>query len=280
MKRTVFCVIVWCFTVVALLVRFWQVGYVIDDFGFYAQSKETLCFGLDIALWGGIFLLGLSYRFLFKNTPTRPIKQSLLLGIGSLAVAFFCLPQAYMDCVTAETTNAMILAVLPSLITAVCFVLIAAFQIQGRKISYTLALLPVLSELTRVVVAYTKFNGLSRVTENAVYILSMLSFLLFCMSQFWLYYKGNQPKGIFGCYIFGATTGVFGLLSTLPHWVMGNNQLPLSYVGFGAAVYALIFMGVHAFAPRPASKQNAPAKDPTSVGFEEPQSTLNEEIQQ
>ncbi len=261
MKRKGFCLILWALILIALLFRLWQVGYVIDDAGFYADRWESLCGWVDVVLWGGLFAFAFCGRFLLKAHPPRPIKKNLWLGLGALAVSFFCLPQLYTDFVANVDWDAIqrgatgaipyqlsLLYALPSALTAIGFVCIGAAQIRGRKIGYGVALLPVISELIRLVVAYTQYNGLSRVTENAVSILCMVSFLLFCLSLFWLWYQGNQTKGVFGGFAFGSTTALFGLLNTLPHWVFGNNQLPLSYLGMGAAVYALVWMGVHAFA--------------------------------
>ena len=271
MKRTVFCALLWCFTAVALLVRLWQVGYVMDDFGFYNAPQESLCFWVNLVLWGGIVLLGFCSRFLLRDCPARPPKKSIALGLGSLCVSFFCLPQVYMDCVTAQNSDAMMLAMIPSVVTALSFAVLAAYQIRGRKIPFGALIVPIVSELMRVIVAYTHFSGLSRMSENAVHILFLVSFLSLCMSHLWMHFSGNRSKGIFGCYTFGAATALFGLMDTLPHWMMGNNQLPLSYVGFGAAIYALTLMGVHAFGNgQERNQQEVPAQEPaTPLSLEE-----------
>ncbi|MBQ6818596.1 MAG: hypothetical protein IJP35_03200 [Clostridia bacterium] len=256
MKRKVFTILTCLLTALALGVRLWQVGFVIDDFGFYAASLNTLCTVIDLILLAAVVILGLLARFTLEKSPKAPKKQSLWLGIGSLTLAFFCLPQCYLDAVTAADQKAMVLAVAPSVLTAVCFVMLAACQMRGQRPSYPVVLLPVIGELLRVVVVYTHFNGLSRVTENVVYILFLLSFLLFTMAHFRVYFAADRRKGMAGCYAYGLATAVFGLASTLPHWLMGNHQLPMSYFGFGAAVYALIFMAVNA---RPQTQEALPA---------------------
>ncbi len=256
MKRKVFTILTCLLTALALGVRLWQVGFVIDDFGFYAPSLNTLCTVIDLILLAAVVILGLLARFTLESSPKAPKKQSLWLGIGSLTLAFFCLPQCYIDAVTAADQKAMVLAVAPSVLTAVCFVMLAACQMRGQRPSYPVVLLPVIGELLRVVVIYTHFNGLSRVTENVVYILFLLSFLSFTMAHFRVYFAADRRKGMAGCYAYGLATAVFGLASTLPHWLMGNHQLPMSYFGFGAAVYALIFMAVNA---RPQTQEALPA---------------------
>ena len=246
MKRSVIFYMFWPFLITLLSVRIWQVCVVIDQSGFYLPGYASLGNGLDLVFWGVVFALALIARLALKGGDPAPVLKSRGLGIASLVLAVFCIPQALSDYQLAANQTAMVLGLLPSVLTAVSFVVMGSCRFAGKKIPFGASILPAASELVRVIWVYTHFNGISRISENVVYILFLVSFVSFCTCHCRVHFASDRRKGMNGCYAFGICTGVFGLLSTLPHWLFGHNVLPLSFLGMGAAVYAVAFMAVNA----------------------------------
>ncbi len=261
MKHRHFWIIALCLTPVVCVLRTWQLFAAIDEAGFYKTTYETLCAVLGAAFLAVLAIVIAAARLGLAHTqaPGAEKKQSLWQGLAALALALCCIPQAAIDFTAAANPTAALTGLIPSLILAVSFAVLAALRLGGKPVPFFITVLPVLSEFARLVMRYATFNGVSHVSESVIQILFMCSFLAFLLAHS-RFYAGVAPlRGIAWAFGTGAATAVLGVCATLPHLVAGQNQHTLPFVGVGAAIYALTFMGVLA---RPVAKTAEPEAQP------------------
>lgn len=255
MKSRHYLYFLWIFLLLAVGVRTWQLAEALDESGFYLPEYLTFCNAAGYAALGVAVLLLIVGRYgLRQDSSCVPPCKSLPLGAASLILACSCVPQAVIDYSLSVTMTDRCLALLPCVLLAASFTVMGSYQFRGSTVPFGVTVLPVLSELLRLIVSYSQFNGITRLSENVIYILFLCSFLSFLLAHCRVYSGVAGKRGLSLAYGTGACTAVFGLCASVPHWVMGQNRYALSIVGFGAAVYAIAFLTVMAY-QKPAAQE-------------------------
>lgn len=260
MKHRVYLYFVWLLLPVVTAVRTWELAAAIDSAGFYLERYATLCNVLEYVLLGLILLSLVFGKLVLAKEEKTPPSRSYLLSFAGIVLAFSAIVQASID----STASGNYLHLIPGLLTAIGFAVMAAGWYQGRKPVFIGAVAPVIGELVRLVISYAHFNGIAQISENIVHILFMCSFLGFCLAHSRVYVGLGQAKGMGWLYGTAAATGVFGLAASLPHWIMGQNQSSLSVIGFGAALFAVAYLSVFILG------RKQPEEQPDVVSNEEP----------
>ena len=139
-----------------------------------------------------------------------------------------------------------------SVLSALVFALFGICFFLDKKCPTFLSFFPVIWSIGRLILNYTKFNGIALASENIVDILTMAFFMVF-----WLYHLkilGNQNpiKTLSRVFFFGSCAALLGLVSTLPRFFADYSMrvdfistLPtISFSNITGAVYILCFIGV------------------------------------
>ena len=230
-------------TLIAAGLRTWQLSAAIDQSGFYLPQYETLCNIMGYVTLGIVLVLLIVGRVALKpKAPVALPKKNPVLGAAGLLLTVACVLQGALDYSCASTDVMGLLAFVACLITAAGFGVMGMCQLQGKTVPFGAVALPVISHLGYLVVQYANFNGISQISENVIFILFICSFLALTLCQCRLVSGVDSPKGVAFGYGTAAATALFGLCASLPHWIMGQNQYPLSFIGFGAGVYALVYL--------------------------------------
>ncbi|MBR3844561.1 MAG: hypothetical protein IKM39_03545 [Clostridia bacterium] len=243
MLKRLYLYFVFALVAVATGVRTWELSAAIDPSGFYLPAYETLCQIIGyaaLALVVGLLLIG---RLSLK--PQGEIffpKKNPLLGSASLLLMLACVLQGVSDYSSATTDLMGLIGAVTCFATALSYGVIGISLLQGKTVPFGAAALPVVSHLGYLVLQYANFNGIAQISENMIFILFICSFLALLMSQCRILTGINAPKGVAFGYGTATATALFGLCASVPHWIMGQNQFPVSFMGFGAAVYALVFL--------------------------------------
>lgn len=228
--------------VVAMVVRTLELSFMIDEKGFYLENYLTLCNLLEyfaLAVIVGLLVVG---RVCFKTAnPIQFPKKDLPLGVGALVCTMTCVLQGVTD-YSVMSGNLGLVALACGFATALGFGIVGMSVINGKTVPFAAACLPVVGQLAYLVVQYAGFNGITRMSESVIYVLFIASFLGLTMSQCRLLSGINPQKGLAYAYGSAAATAFFGLCASVPYYVAGNNHTTLSYVGFGAGIYALILL--------------------------------------
>lgn len=237
--------------------------------GFYKPQYATLGSALGITalvLLAGFLIWG---RVAFKpKTAVAFPQKNQPLAVGALLVAITAVIQGVCDYSAVTEGNLGLLAFVCCFATALGYGVIGMSLWMEKPIPFITTALPIVGQLIYLILQYANFNGVATIPEGTIWVLAIASFLALTMSQCRIISGVDSPKGVAFGYGTAAVTAFFGLCSSVPYWVAGNNQYPLTYIGFGAAVYALVYL----FAlPTLAKKQ-----DHTDVGIIEESSTEEE----
>lgn len=263
MKKRLYSIIVLTLLPISVAVRTWQLAKTVDAHGFFLSDYLTVCNLLcALGLAAAAFML-VAGRFFLKEMNKRPVKHSPILGIAALLLAISCIPSA----VTAIDTG--LLSMLPSLLGAVSFTVIAALQIQGRTVPFVLSTVPVVGEFIRLILHYSQFNGIARISENVIRILFLCSFLGFCLACCRGYSGIFSDKGMKYAYGAGGCAALFGVLCSLPHWLSGGTITTFSVFALGAAIYAATFVTVSAWHQPPIDEPVQQPSEQPVVGIDE-----------
>jgi hypothetical protein len=243
MKHRIYAIVLLLLLPIITLVRTRQLQTMIDSNGFYLPESTTLCNLLGYGLLGICLLFLLTGRFWLNRTATfTPSKRSISLAIGALGVFIFSMLQIPIDLADATTENELLLAIMPSALLGICFLVLAVFTYLGRRIPFWVTVLPIVTEFIRLIEEYAHFNGIAQISESIVSTLFSCSFLCFCLCQCRVFSDLDQQKGIGWVLGTASTTAIFGCLVSLPHLLAGQNQHTLSLLGLGTAIYAIIFL--------------------------------------
>ncbi len=243
MLNRIYTYLVLLITLIATGLRTWQLRVAIDQSGFYLPQYETLCNIMGYATLGIVVAFILIGRFALKpQTPVALPKKNPVLGAAGLLLTVACVLQGALDYSSASTDVMGLLAFVACFITATGFGVMGMCLMQGKTVPFGAAALPVVSHLGYLIIQYANFNGISQISENVIFILFICSFLAFTLTQCRLVSGVDSPKGVAFGYGTAAATALFGFCASVPHWIMGQNQYPLSFIGFGAGVYALIYL--------------------------------------
>ena len=230
-------------TLIAAGLRTWQLWVAIDPSGFYFPEYQTLCAGMGYAVVGAVIILLLMGRFALKpQTPVALPKKSPVLGGAGLLLTVACVLQGALDYSSATVDVLGLAAFVACFLAAVGFGVTGMCLMQGKSVPFGAAALPVVSQLGYLILQYANFNGISQISENIIFILFICSFLAFTLSGCRIISGVDSPKGVAFGYGTATATALFGICASLPHWIMGQNQYPLSFIGFGAGVYALAYL--------------------------------------
>ncbi len=227
---------------IATVVRTLELSFMIDEKGFYLESYATLCQVLEyfaLAIIVGLLVVG---RVWLK--PANPVlfpKKNNPLGIGALVCTLTCVLQGVSD-YSVMSGNLGLIALACGFVTALGFGIVGMSLLTNKTIPFAAATLPVVGQLAYLVVQYAGFNGLTKISENIVFVLFIASFLALTMCQCRLLSGIGSQKGMAFGYGSAAATALFGLCASLPHYITGNNRTSLTYISFGAGVYALLLL--------------------------------------
>ncbi len=241
MNKRLFAVLALCLVPLAVGVRIWQMAVAIDANGFYLPEVIKLCNGLDCALLALVVVMLLVGRFGIHSLSIDRLPQKRRsLGMVAMLVAIACIPAGVSDWFAQG-----LLGLVPSVVTAVGFVLFAVYQIRGDKLPFLVSVIPVVGEFIRVLIHYARFNGISRVSQNVVCILFLCSFLAFCLACCRGYSGIDSQKGVGFAYGTAGCTVLFGALSSLPGWLVKMNYTAFtafSVFALCVALYAAVFL--------------------------------------
>ena len=247
MLKKLFPYLVSLIAVIATGVRTWQLTTAIDQSGFYLEQYQVLCNAVGIAVIGLVVLLIVLGRIFLKPQGHVAFeKKNPVLGCAGLLLSIATILQGSADYATAETQTMGTLAFGCCLFAALGFAVIGVSFLQGKTAPFVSAALPVGAGLGCLVLQYANFNGISKISENVIFILFICSFLAFTLTQCRVITGINSPKGMAFGFGTAAATALFGLCVSVPHWGMvlvGTGELlSVSFLGFGAAVYALVYL--------------------------------------
>lgn len=243
MFNRIYTYLVLAVTLIATGLRTWQLSAAIDQSGFYLPAYESLCQMMGyVALVLVLALIVVGRITLKPQTPVAFPKKNPVLGSAALLLTVACVLQGALDYSSATTDMMGLLAFVACFITAAGFGVAGMCMLQGKTVPFGASALPVLSHLGYLVLQYANFNGISQISENIIFILFICAFLALTLSQCRIVSGVDSPKGVAFGYGTAAATALFGLCASVPHWIMGQNQFPLSFMGFGAGVYALIYL--------------------------------------
>lgn len=231
------------FTLIATALRTWQLNSAIDKSGFYLPQYQTLCTVMEYAIIGiGLLFLAVGRLALAPKGEVAFPQKNPVLGGACLLLTLSCIFQGLTDYNTASSDVLGLLGFLACFVTALAFGIVGTCKFQGKTAPFAAAALPIVSQLVYLVLQYANFNGISQISENVLFILFICSFLGLVMSQGRLLSGVNPKKGAAWAYGTAALTALFGLMLSVPHWIMGQNQFPVSFMAFGAGVYALVLL--------------------------------------
>ncbi len=243
MLNRIYTYLVLAVTLIAAGLRTWQLSAAIDQSGFYLPQYETLCNILGYVTVGVVLCFILFGRVALKpKTPVAFPKKNPLLGAAGLLLAVASVFQGALDYSSASTDVMGLFAFVACFLTAAGFGVMGMCMFQGKTVPFGAAALPVISQLGYLVLQYANFNGISQISENVIFILFICSFLALTLSGCRILSGVDSPKGVAFGYGTAAATALFGICASLPHWIMGQNQYPLSFIGFGAGLYALVYL--------------------------------------
>ncbi len=243
MFKRIYSYIVFVLVAVAAGLRTWQLSAAIDQSGFYFPQYETLCNILGYVFLGIVVVLILLGRYLLKpKAPVEFPKKNPLLGSACVLLTLACVLQGVSDYSSAQTDVMGLFGFIACFATALSYGIIGISLLQGKTVSFGAAVLPVVSQLGYLILQYANFNGIAQISENIIFILFICSFLALVMSQCRLLSGVDSPKGLAFGYGTAAATALFGICVSVPHWIMGQNQFPISFMGFGAGIYALVVL--------------------------------------
>ncbi len=230
-------------TLIATGLRTWQLSAAVDQSGFYLPQYETLCNMMGYVTIGIVLCFIILGRVALKpKTPVALQKKNPLLGAAGLLLTVACVLQGALDYSSATIDVLGLFSFIACFITAAGFGVTGMCLLQGKTVPFGAAALPVASHLGYLILQYANFNGISQISENVIFILFICSFLALTLSQCRIVSGVDSPKGVAFGYGTATATALFGLCASVPHWIMGQNQYPLSFIGFGAGVYALIYL--------------------------------------
>ena len=243
MLNRVYTYLVLVVTLVATGLRTWQLSVAIDQSGFYLPAYESLCQIMGYVTLALVLILILVGRIALKpKTPVAFQKKNPLLGAAALLLTVACVLQGALDYSSATVDVMGLFAFVTCFLTAAGFGVMGMCMMQGKTVPFGAAALPVVSHLGYLVLQYANFNGISQISENIIFILFICAFLALALSGCRIISGVDSPKGVAFGYGTAAATALFGFCASVPHWIMGQNQFPLSFMGFGAGVYALVYL--------------------------------------
>lgn len=241
------------YTIIAAIViaigtglRTWQLAATIDKSGFYLPQYQTLCNTLGYVFLAIIIAFLVIGRLILKPKTTVVFpKKNLVLGGGGILLTAACVLQGILDYSSAQSDSIGSFSFLCCFATALAFGIIGISLLQGKTIPFFAAALPVVSHLGYLILQYANFNGIAKISENLLYILFICAFLAFTLTQCRVFTKIDSAKGIAFGFGTAVATAFFGFCISLPHWIvgiMGQKQFPVSFMGFAAGVYALVYL--------------------------------------
>lgn len=230
-------------TVIATGLRTWQLSVAIDQSGFYFPQYETLCGIMGYVTLGIVACFILLGRVALKpKTAVVLPKKNTLLGAAALLLTVASIFQGALDYSSASNDVMGLFSFVACFITAAGFGVTGMCMLQGKTVPFGAAALPVVSHLGYLILQYANFNGISQISENVIFILFICAFLAFTLTHCRVISGVDSPKGVAFGYGTAAATALFGFCASVPHWIMGQNQYPLSFIGFGAGLYALVYL--------------------------------------
>lgn len=256
MKKIIFFLSFVLFNILMIVLRVVELKYMLNPLSGFFQDKYT---AISLVIYAVGFLGCLAFGFLcyfsLRKESQNPVppKSSFLMGCASLILSlgiFSDIGKSFL------TTNDYIwadyLVVVLSFICAFIFLSWGISYFFGKKNIGILTALPIIWSVTRLILNYTRFNGIALTTENMVDVLAMAFFMMF-----WLYYSKlvldiKREKSLRNLFIFGSFAATLGLVSTLPRFFVDyelrNDMLshnpPVSFTSLSSAIFIICFLGV------------------------------------
>ncbi len=256
MKKIILSISFILFCLGAVGVRIFELLNMLDkQSGFYLKQYTLLSVILGFIAFIGCVNFAIGAIITLKNeSKERTIpNSSIVLGISSLLMAlsiFYDVGKLSLNTTYFTWSDYSLFGL--SIISALAFTVLGICYFAGKKFPMVLSLFPVIWSVTRLIVSYTKFNGIALASENIVDVLTMSFFMVF-----WLYHTkilGDQSlkKSLLRIFLFGSCTSFLGLISTIPRFFAEYGMRvdlvsifpTISLSNLAGAIYAICFIGM------------------------------------
>lgn len=256
LKRNIYLILTILFAGGFVGLRTYELLYWIDPAnGFF--RNEYLTRG-NIVSWSLIaaiaVLIVLAIAFCRGYLAKAPYKtKSIPMGIVSFLYGIGLLVDIGLEFskTNSVTLNADFVLTVLNFIIAILFFVYGFARIKNFKFPGGLVIVPIAVSAYELILNYTRFNGLSNVTEYLVDII-LMAFVM----GFWLFHahictNNMSRRSRFWGVAFGSVTFIFALLSTVPRFIVNylNSSLLSTHSGepkvasLMLAFYAIVFIG-------------------------------------
>ena len=209
-------------------------------------------FSMTLLIAAAVFLLAMRFT---RHRATAPISDSAPLAMASFLVAaslFFDIASQLFTRLSSLTLGDYLVIGL-AVLSGIYFILRGLALWQGKSGSPSLwSLTVVLWGLAKLILTFTRFNGITQISENTYDIFAIALLMIFWLFHAKLVDSTDTRRSLNWIYGFGVPAAVAGLMVTIPRYfamIFVEQEFITSaspeFTGLTMSLYIFVFLGTY-----------------------------------